>query len=590
MGAVQAQEDASSMDELLQQIERGQARDSAEARQREQRFAQARNEQQNLLNQARQERARQERNSERLEQLFEDQQNQIIAARQALDERLGALKELFGVLQTVAGDAQGRFSESLTSIQYPDREGFLVELGSKMASATALASIEEIERLWFELQREVTESGRIVKFNHQITTAAGDVVAADVVRVGAFNIVFEDGYLQFNSNTGSVSELTRQPEQSRFTNSTYDMVHQAESPVTFGLDGTRGSILALLVESPTIGDRIQQGGIVGYCIIGLGIVGLLIALFRAIGLSTAGRKVAAQLKRDSASTDNPLGRVLAAYEANRGADTETIELKLSEAALKEMPDLTKGLLFIKVISVVAPLMGLLGTVTGMIKTFQVITLFGAGDPKMMAGGISQALMTTVLGLCVAIPMVLIHTLVSGQSRKIIIDSIEAIRDFMELGGPVLRWIAVTIFLMWVLIIERIVFFRKPMKDMARDIHDTWESRSERKSWNAHQIREQMISQFQMATSQGIAMIQTLVALCPLLGLLGTVTGMIKVFGVMAVSGSGNVRAMAAGVSQATVPTMAGMVGALSGVLLVTLLSRRAAREVEFLEDSLTMDH
>ena len=170
------------------------------------------------------------------------------------------------------------------------------------------------------------------------------------------------------------------------------------------------------------------------------------------------------------------------------------------------------------------------------------------------------------------------------------DSFEAIRDFMILGGPVLRLIAVTIFLMWVLIVERIMFFRTGMRQMATDIRDNWESRPERRSWNAEQIRELMLSQFSMAANKGISMIQTLVALCPLFGLLGTVTGMIKVFEVMAVSGSGNVRAMAAGVSQATVPTMAGMVGALSGVLLVTILSRRAAREVQFLEDSLTMDH
>ncbi len=170
------------------------------------------------------------------------------------------------------------------------------------------------------------------------------------------------------------------------------------------------------------------------------------------------------------------------------------------------------------------------------------------------------------------------------------DSFEAIRDFMELGGQVLSWIAFTIFLMWVLIIERLMYFRSTMKTMSREIHDAWENRGERRSWNAHQIREMMISRFDLATNKGIDMIQTLVALCPLLGLMGTVTGMIKVFGVLAVSGSGNVRAMAGGVSQATVPTMAGMVGALSGVLLVTLLTRRAAREVEFLEDSLTMDH
>jgi len=418
-GVAEAQDSANSMGELLRQIEQGQARDSREARQREADFNKRKNEQQSLLNRARAERARQERNSERLEQLFEDNQAKIVAARTALDERLGALKELFGVLQTVSGDTQARFKGSLTDIQFPDRGDFLVELGSKMAGASELASIEDIEKLWYELQREVTESGRIVSFNHEITTADGEIIDAEVVRVGVFNIVFEDGYLQFDSTTGNVSELQRQPEQSRYTGSTEDMIDETSGTVTFGLDVTRGGILALLVESPTIGERVNQGGIVGYCIISLGIIGLLIAIWRWVALSSDGRKVTAQLKRDTASTDNPLGRVLAAYESNRNADTETVELKLSEAALKEMPALTKGLLFIKVISVVAPLMGLLGTVTGMIKTFQVITLYGAGDPKMMAGGISQALMTTVLGLVVAIPMVLIHTLVSGQSRKIV---------------------------------------------------------------------------------------------------------------------------------------------------------------------------
>ncbi len=419
MGTATAQDDAANMAELLRLIEQGQSRDNQEARQREAQFNQQRNQQQQLLNRARAERTRQENQSARLEQLFEDNQAKIVAARAALDERLGALKELFGVLQTVSGDAQGRFNASLTNIHYPDRVDFLVELGSKMAGANTLASIEDIEHLWFELQREITESGKIVRFTDEITRANGDKETVDIVRVGTFNIVFSDGYLAYDSGTEAISELQRQPEQGRYTNSAGDMIDATSGMVTFGLDVTRGSILALLVESPTVMDRIHQGGIVGYCIIGLGFIGLLIAFWRFVGLSTDSRKVTAQLKRDSASTDNPLGRVLAAYESNRNADTETIELKLSEAALKEMPGLTKGLLFIKVISVVAPLMGLLGTVTGMIKTFQVITLYGAGDPKMMAGGISQALMTTVLGLVVAIPMVLLHTVVSGQSRKII---------------------------------------------------------------------------------------------------------------------------------------------------------------------------
>jgi len=419
MSLANAQEDASSMGDLLKQIEQGQARDSVEAQKREARFQTSRNDQQKLLNNSRSERNREENRSETLELTFAKNQQLIVDARAALDKRLGALKELFGVLQTVSGDAQTRFGGSLTNIQYPNREAFLVELGSKMASANSLASIQDIEGLWYELQREITEQGKISKFTTQYATADGERVTSDVVRVGVFNLVFEDGYLQYDSTTGNVTELQRQPDQSQYTNSAEDMMEATDGYVGIGLDVTRGGILALLVESPTLTERVNQGGIVGYCIIALGFVGLLIAIWRWIGLTKDSRNVTAQLARETASMDNPLGRVLSAYDEAKGADVETVELKLHEAALKEMPDLTKGLLFIKVIAAVAPLMGLLGTVTGMIKTFQVITLYGAGDPKLMAGGISQALMTTVLGLVVAIPMVLLHTLVSGQSRKIV---------------------------------------------------------------------------------------------------------------------------------------------------------------------------
>ena len=159
MGPVSAQNDAANMAELLRLIEQGQARDNQEAREREARFNQQRNQQQQLLNQARAERTRHENESARLEQLFESNQADIVAARAALDERLGALKELFGVLQTVAGDTQARFNDSLTNIQYPDREEFLVDLGTKMAGAnTELASIEDIEQ---PLVRAAARSKRV---------------------------------------------------------------------------------------------------------------------------------------------------------------------------------------------------------------------------------------------------------------------------------------------------------------------------------------------------------------------------------------------------------------------------------------------
>ena len=171
-----------------------------------------------------------------------------------------------------------------------------------------------------------------------------------------------------------------------------------------------------------------------------------------------------------------------------------------------------------------------------------------------------------------------------------VNAFEAIRDFLELGGPVIRLIGWVILFMWILILERLIFFRTGLKTLRADAIKQWEERSERRSWYAHEIRIKIISKVSMAANQGLPMIQTFVALCPLLGLLGTVTGMISVFEVMAVSGSGNARSMAAGVSRATIPTMAGMVGALSGVFLITVLTRTAKRSIQTLEDDMGLDH
>lgn len=410
---------ASNLQDLLRLVNEGKARESAANQQREREFRQARDQQQQLLAQGRAKRASEERRSAELEQTFEDNDLLIADKEQALVERLGALKELFGVLQQVSGDARAVFENSIVSAQYPGRGEFLTELARKMGTSSELASISEMEQLWYELQREMTEYGTIAKFQTEVTLLGGGKETQEVVRIGPFNLVADGKYLQYNPSTGNVAELPRQP-QARFT-STASAIYAAGAGQVegFGVDPTRGQILSLLTEKPNLKERIQQGGLVGYIIIGVGILGLLIALERLVTLGLVSGKVTSQLKNDQINTNNPLGRVLKVGEENKAADTESLELKLGEAILKETPPLTRSLTFLKIISVVAPLMGLLGTVTGMINTFQAITLFGTGDPKLMAGGISQALMTTVLGLCVAIPMVLLHTIVAGRSSRII---------------------------------------------------------------------------------------------------------------------------------------------------------------------------
>ena len=165
--------------------------------------------------------------------------------------------------------------------------------------------------------------------------------------------------------------------------------------------------------------------------------------------------------------------------------------------------------------------------------------------------------------------------------------LEAVRDFIEMGGPVLTLIAIVAFVLWGFMIERLIYLLSGHRRLMRQTVADWNAREDRSSWYAWQIRERMISEVSMQAEKNLPVIKALVLLCPLLGLLGTVTGMVEVFEVMAISGSGNPRSLAAGVSKATVPTMAGMVVALSGVFLDTWLHKRAVRERELLSENLT---
>ena len=413
-----AAQQASSLDELLQNVEQGKLQDASDNQKRENEFRQKRGQQEVLLNESTATKVKEEDRSAKLEAVFEENEKELNELTETLNERLGALKELFGVMQQVAGDARSRFDNSLTNVQYPDRSSFLDNLAKKLGSSSKLPSIDEIEKLWFELQREMTESGKVVKFSTDVIDIQGNKSQTTVVRVGAFNIVADGKYLNYEPTTSNVSEIPRQPEGRRYTSSTSELFNSTGGKVAFGLDPTLGGVLSSLVARPNLIERIQQGGIVGYLVIALGLFGVGLSIERLIKLINADKKVTAQLESDVISEDNPLGRVLSVYEKNKTVDTETLELKMAEAVFKETPELNKGLLLIKVISVVAPLMGLLGTVVGMINTFQAITLYGTGDPKLMAGGISQALVTTVLGLTVAIPTTLLHTIVSGRSRKV----------------------------------------------------------------------------------------------------------------------------------------------------------------------------
>lgn len=413
-----ANDRALDLDALLKQLEQGQFAQSQENQAREAEFVTKRSEQDRILRQTRYTRDNALTLSETLETQFEENEFKLADLNDALNNRLGSLKELFGVLQQVSGDTKNKFTNSMISAQISGRAEFLDQMAQSMGASSKLASIAEIERVWFEMQREMTESGKVTKFETAVIEAGGNKVVKEVVRVGPFALVADGKFLEYNGVTGNVAELIRQPAD-RFGSSAAELQASSGELVQFGIDPTGGSILGLLVQAPTLKERVEQGGLVGYIILAVGALGLLLALERLVSLTLIRSKVNKQLKSETFTDNNPLGRVMQVKDKYPDADTEAMELHLTEAILTEVPKLGRNLTIIKIISVVAPLMGLLGTVTGMINTFQAITLFGTGDPKLMAGGISQALVTTVLGLVVAIPMTLLYAVLNTRSKNIV---------------------------------------------------------------------------------------------------------------------------------------------------------------------------
>ena len=333
---------AATLDELLELVKQGRFAESEEASEREDRFRTERNRQQKLLTDAKAERARLERIAEELEAQFEANDAKLVVLEEQLKERLGSLYEMFGHLQSTASDSLARFEESITSAQFgKDREIFLSDLAKKMSEGVSLASIPELERLWFELLRELQASGSVEKFNATVVDSNGNAT-----------------------------------------------------------------------------EKIAQGRFVGYLILVLLAISAAVFIWRFYILYGVRRGVNSEAA-GKGSGNNALSRVMKVAEEAKDADTETLELKMAEQILAERPAIEAYIWVVKLIAAVAPLLGLFGTIIGMINTFQAITLFGTGDPKTMASGISEALVTTWLGLMCAIPSVFMAAILANYSKGIL---------------------------------------------------------------------------------------------------------------------------------------------------------------------------
>ncbi|MEZ8157769.1 MotA/TolQ/ExbB proton channel family protein [Vibrio splendidus] len=347
-----------------------------------------------------------------LTQTFSDNENKLARLEEKLRLETGSLGELFGVVRQNAKELGAELSSTVNSVDRAEHTATV----DQIIDAKSLPSMPQLTGLWMSMVEQIQASSELSKSQIAFINGEGNTQTVDAYRLGSIGLVTEQGYVSWNTQREDAIAYLKQPSNGPTLASLSALANGDVSNVV--VDPSRGFMLEQLALTPSLTDRLQAGGVVGKVILGLLAIGLIIALVRGISLAIARQKIRAQLKNPEQAGDNPLGRVLAVYNKEQNQTVEALELRLLEAVVDEQTHLEKGLSMLKLLAALAPMLGLLGTVTGMIETFQVITQFGNGDPKVMAGGISMALVTTVLGLVAAMPLLLAHNILSTQAENI----------------------------------------------------------------------------------------------------------------------------------------------------------------------------
>ncbi|ENM8381811.1 MotA/TolQ/ExbB proton channel family protein [Vibrio alginolyticus] len=396
-------------DALLQKAQQENRQQQSHNVARESGFKQTEQELQAIKNKLVAERAALQAEADSLSVTFGENEAELAQLEEKLRLETGSLGELFGVVRQNAKELESELKSSVTGV---DANSYQKDIDAIVA-AKSLPTLTQLQAMWRSIEEQIKASGEMANVSFTLLNGEGREQTVNGVRLGSMALLDETGYVKWNGQRGDAVNYLRQPENGPTANT----ISSGDIDALV-IDPSRGILLEQLANSPTLADRLNAGGVVGKIILGLLAIGLLIALVRGASLMISRQKIMKQLKTPAQPGNNPLGRVLAVYQKDKHRSVEALELRLLEAVVDEQTHLEKGLSMLKLLAALAPMLGLLGTVTGMIETFQVITQFGNGDPKVMAGGISMALVTTVLGLVSAMPLLLAHNVLSSQAENI----------------------------------------------------------------------------------------------------------------------------------------------------------------------------